>query len=151
MAATIPLIGNGDLNTPRAIHERVGKTQLSALMLGRGPLRDPFLFLEGLDGTNRENIEFTPGDYLEVVERLYQYQSEAYGDNRHLLKINFRKLVVWLAAGFPNATHFRGAFFALESVDESLDLARTFFSRLDENNQRKEINYNAPFMNGGHG
>ena len=67
----LPLIGNGDLHQAYQVKERLEKTHCKALMIARGSLRNPFIFLESY--IENEEIAFNGADYFEVIQRLNQY------------------------------------------------------------------------------
>ncbi|MBF0205720.1 MAG: tRNA-dihydrouridine synthase family protein, partial [Oligoflexia bacterium] len=46
--AQVAIVGNGDLNTPELIQERLKNTHCRALMIGRGAVKNPFIFLQGM-------------------------------------------------------------------------------------------------------
>jgi tRNA-dihydrouridine synthase B len=143
----LPLIGNGDLHTSYLVKKRLEKTTCDALMLGRGALRNPFLFLESYV-EDHDHIDFTPLDYLEVIQRLFEY-TEAYTDNRRVVAVQMRKHIVWFAAGFPGAAAFRNAIFQTQDLEETLKLTEEYF--MTNAQSYKQIDYAAPFMTSGHG
>ena len=140
----LPLIGNGDLHCPITVRKRIKKTKCSALMLARGSLRHPFIFLEALD----ESLVFYPKDYWEVAQRLYHLLIEHYHCDRIVL-IQIKKHIVWFASGFPKSSFFREKLFRTSSLEEVLILGRDYFHSLP--NLSKQLDYSENFMKGGHG
>jgi len=144
----LPIIGNGDLHSTILTKRRMEKTNCRALMLGRGPLRNPFIFLESVVGESECHLHFTPQDYLEVIERLLHYEAD-YAWSDKILLVQMRKLIVWMAAGFPGTSHFRAKLFKLNNVNEVLKCTQTFFNGIGD--IKKDIDFEKSFMNGGHG
>lgn len=146
--ATLPIIGNGDLHQPFQVQDRLEKTNCAALMIARGCLRNPFIFLEGIHTEKLTKSLFKGYDYLEAIERLYDYTVQTYENERTRL-VQLRKLIVWFAAGFPSAAAFRNQMFSCQDLDDSMKIAQDYFLSLGERD--KNINYNEVFMNSGHG
>jgi nifR3 family TIM-barrel protein len=142
----LPLIGNGDLNRSEAIRTRLKETKCRGLMLGRGPLRDPFLFLKVNDVENEYN--FTPSDYGEAVEVLAQLML-AHAENERESLTNIKKHTVWMSAGLKHAGSFRQEIFASHSVEQVLALAQTFYRHQSAANFNLVMEQD--FMMGGHG
>ena len=145
----LPLIGNGDLHTPETTRKRMKETNCQALMLGRGPLRNPFLFLEAYDDENE--FSFTPRDYYEVIEKLFEY-TQSYAEMERTLVIQMRKFIVWMMSGFDGVAKFRGEVFKTPSVQATLKLTRQYLYSLEDSGKiNKSIDYSKPFMTSGHG
>jgi tRNA-dihydrouridine synthase B len=146
----LPLIGNGDLHHPFGVSHRLQNTNCNALMIARGALRNPFIFLESLDQAyaSQKRSVFLGPDYWEVIEKLYQYTSETFSDDRAVL-VQMRKLIVWFAAGFPHAAAFRSQVFSCQILPDCMKLAEDYFLSLG--NSQKFINYDEVFMSSGHG
>lgn len=145
--ATLPIIGNGDLHQPHQVKQRLEQTNCAALMIARGCLRNPFIFLESLVTNSKESI-FKGADYWEVIERLYSYICESYENERTRL-VQLRKLVVWFAAGFPGAAKFRNTMFSCNELESSMKSAMEYYLGLADS--KKQINYDEVFMSSGHG
>jgi tRNA-dihydrouridine synthase B len=146
----LPLIGNGDLHQPHQVRNRLNQTQCAALMIARGCLRNPFIFLEGLDQnvlTNKRS-EFTGSDYWEVIQLLHDITNQTFTNDR-MRMVQMRKLIVWFAAGFPRAAAYRGMMFKAKDLDEVMKLTEDYFLSLQS--AQKKINFDEVFMNGGHG
>lgn len=147
---TLPLIGNGDLHHPYGVSDRLQKTRCDALMIARGALRNPFIFVESLDPTyaSTKKSAFLGKDYWEVIQRLYEYTTETFDEERTVL-VQIRKLVVWFAAGFPHAASFRSQIFSCQVLEDCMKIAEDYFLSLGES--QKFINYDEVFMSSGHG
>lgn len=147
--STLPIIGNGDLHQPHQISARLDNTNCDALMIARGCLRNPFIFLEAYKENKESNTSLFKGaDYWEAIERLYQYTCESYEAERTRV-VQLRKLIVWFAAGFPNVSKFRNSMFNCQNLEESMRFAEDFYKSLGDSS--KAINYNETFMSSGHG
>jgi tRNA-dihydrouridine synthase B len=145
----LPIIGNGDLHSAPLTKARMEQTKCDALMLGRGPLRDPFIFLTSYL-ENPAETPFGALDYWEIVERYYEYLTE-YTDLERAHLIQLRKMIVWFVAGFPGVADFRGHIFKTQSVAEVFSLTQDYLGVIAENEQNKKLNLSQPFMMGGHG
>ena len=145
----LPLIGNGDLHTPRLVKERLRVTNFPALMLGRGALRNPFLFLESYLHEN-DSISFTPKDYQEVIDELHKATLE-YTDRERTITTQMKKYITWFAAGFEGVAKFRGEIFSSRDVSEILKKSENYFGALEIKKAIKQIDPNKSFMAGGHG
>ena len=146
----LPVIGNGDLHTATATKERMEKTHCPALMLGRGPLRDPFIFLDSYIKPE-DQIRFSALDYLEVIQKLFDYMN-GHTDVEKTLVIQMRKHIMWFAAGFDGVTHFRRGLFNHNNVDETLKYTENYFNDLTQRGMAfKRIDHSQAFMTSGHG
>lgn len=147
---SLPIIGNGDLHHPFGVSDRLQKTNCDALMLARGALRNPFIFLESLDPeyANKKRSIFLGRDYWEVVQRLHQYVTDTFEEERACL-VQMRKLIVWFAAGFPRAAAFRSSIFASQDLADTMKITEDYFMSLGD--AQKFINYDEVFMSSGHG
>lgn len=81
LACRIPIIGNGDIVSPKSAKEMLRQTGCDGLMIGRGILRDPFLFNKVNHYLSfNEKISF-PMDrykhfYLSLIERMQAESAE---------------------------------------------------------------------------
>ncbi len=142
--AKLPIIGNGDIRSAQRARERLEESGVDAVMIGRGALRNPWIFKQ-CTGKLGEAIDPSPMNlltyYLSLLETHY--------DLRRTL-ILLRKLAVWLAFGYPGSAAFRKSMFQLHSAEEILNCSSTFFddvSKLD----KSPFQESEAFMMGGHG
>ena len=148
--AVLPIIGNGDLHTPSQVRSRMDKTNCHALMIARGSIRNPFIFLESYIQSNQalSDISFSGEDYFEVINRLAFYTDQTFDHERTKL-VQLRKFVAWFAAGFPGAAKFRGEIFKSTDFNETVKLADQYFNGLP-GKASKQIP-DEKFMTSGHG
>lgn len=141
--ARLPIIGNGDIRSADVAQRRLKETGVDAVMIGRGALRNPWIFRECLGLPGRE--ESAPYDlilrYLEKLQRFY--------DERITL-IMLKKFAVWLAYGYPGAAAFRREMFLMKTTPHALDCANEFFTRI-ESLAIPAYAESENFMMGGHG
>lgn len=144
----LPVIGNGDLSHEKIIKSRLAKTNCKALMLGRGPLRDPFIFLKSYDMENE--ISFSSLDYLEVLETLHKLLSEYHGaDRARVVMIQLRKFIVWFSMGYSHAVEFREKIFKTPDPNETLKMTQDFFQF--HGDAIKKLDVDTTFISSTHG
>jgi len=117
----IPIVGNGDLTTPAQISEKLKTTNCKAVMVGRGAMRDPYIFLR--ERPLKQQI--TPSQRF--IELVNQYVEQ---DIAKLLFI--KKQLSFFSHGIPNGSLYRQKLFSCETIEEAQALFHTF-------NSQKEI------------
>lgn len=143
----VPLIGNGDLHQPHQVKERLGKTNCTGLMIARGCVRNPFIFLESNPNLDAP-IRFNASDYYEVIERYADYVTQWF-DRDSIQLVQTRKLIMWFANGFMRAGQFRSRLFEWKSLEDTMRYSEDYFKSLGT--RTKQIDYNQSFMTSGHG
>ncbi len=142
--ASLPIIGNGDLHSAPKVRKKLEQTSSDALMIARGALRFPFIFLESIDPT----LIFTPTDYCEVLLRLGQYFQEDFTSER-LQLVQLRKHAAWFAAGYPHSAKFRQDIFLTKTLSELEKLIAHYFQSVATAD--KKLDLESEFMTSGHG
>jgi len=146
--ASVPIIGNGDLNTPDIAVERYKKYGVDAVLIGRAALRNPFIFEQA------QALWKGEGAILPTAQRFYDLLAEqrallteAY--NEQLAVIHARKFLSWYAAGYPGCHDFRKKVFSIKEPDALWGHALEFFqARVTD----RDMSFLAqPFLMGGHG
>lgn len=143
----IPLIGNGDLICDQTIAENFQKTNCAGFMIGRGALKDPFIFLKIIDritSSNSSLTHFNPKDYLETVH-LYDelIKDDLFGDNSELREkvhlIQLKKHIVSISSGLKDSTFFRNKVVRLDNYEEILTVTDEYFNHL--NSDDNSVNF----------
>lgn len=124
---SIPVVANGDIDSPMKAKEVLAKTKADAVMIGRGAQGRPWLFRE-------INHYLTTGELLpdpsaeEIghvlcghLERLYAFYGEDAG-----VRIA-RKHLGWYAKDRPDTAGFRNVVNRATSATEQLDMSKEYF------------------------
>ena len=148
---SIPVVGSGDCVEPQQLVDRVGNGGVSAVLVGRGALRNPWIFRQATEiierripraVSNGERAEFL----LAYIDLLLAEGSEEAAGFRHTAPgqtaaerpaaarsrerwvINkLRALNSWYTKGLDNGSHLRVAVNSAESIAQLRDIIHVFF------------------------
>lgn len=144
----LPIIGNGDLNTPDIVQSRLQESGCDGVMIGRGCLKNPFLFMDSLNRIRGEDSSAPISrDHWAVYERLHSHLATQCDDL--ILTIQLKKFAAWYSSGYSGASQFRKSIFQTKELNEVLDLAEGYFKGLTLD--IPEDTTQEPFLMGGHG
>ncbi len=144
----LPIIGNGDVCTPEQAVARYRTYGVDAVMIGRGALRNPFIFEQSFALLNGMEIPpVTAERFLELFKKQRKYLSETFNEKGALL--HARKFLAWYSSGYPGSADFRKKVFHIPTEQELWDTSDAFFSVALRS---RDMSYLAePFLMGGHG
>ena len=126
-AVKVPVIGNGDVDSPESAKRMLDETGCDGVMVGRAVRGNPWLFreivayLEGKPVPERPSKE----EVLETMLRHTRMQLEFKGEYTGMREM--RKHIAWYTAGFPNSAKLRDAINAVETYQELEALLRERF------------------------
>lgn len=159
----IPVIGNGDVTSARQAVGHLVEGDCDAVMIGRGALRNPWIFAEArarfealapVLGDGAPGVPTPPAahgggssrflDLLAVHCRLLSANPWYANPLLHM-----RKFAAWYSHGYPGSAAFRREVFVAPTIDAVFDLARRFFEPLAD--VPVEAKDEALFMRSGHG
>jgi tRNA-dihydrouridine synthase B len=144
----IPIIGNGDIHTPEDAVHRLRDSECDAVMIGRGCLKNPWIFMEAMARHQRPGTHFQLEKKFEDVFARLKFYLEAQCDD-HVLQLQLRKFAAWSSSGYPGAANFRKSLFMASTLDELNDIIKRYHETLRTTAQadtRQEA-----FLMGGHG
>ena len=144
----LPIIGNGDIVTPDQAVSRYRTYGVDAVMIGRGALRNPFLFQQSADLlAGRESEPVTSERIVELLEKQRRYLDETYKGKGALL--HGRKFLAWYSSGYPGSADFRKRVFQVQDEQSLWADAKNFF---EVSLKKRDMAFLAePFLMGGHG
>src|ERR1041385_6498665 len=119
-ALSVPVIGNGDIETAEDILRMKQHTGCDAIMIGRGAFGNPWLFRDGhaiLEGRPRP-VPPTLEERFAVALAHARLALELQGDTRKTA-VEFRKHYGWYTRGLPYGGELRQRLFAVESMAEA--------------------------------
>ncbi len=142
----IPIIGNGDLIHPQQIKSLYLQTNCDGMMIGRGALKNPWIFHETYDSLSNQRKKYEK-NIQKVLQDLFTHLSAFHSERMAL--IQFKKFATWFSSGYSNSTVFRKTIFQLKVKKEVLNYALDYFKELNDDNKEHQP-YDA-FLMQGHG
>ena len=124
--SSIPIIGNGDINTAETAVERMKSSGVDAVLIGRGALRNPFIFEQAYALWSGEGyLPPGPERYVALMQQQKAMLDETYAPRSSM--IHARKFLAWYSAGFPGSSEFRKKVFSIPEPDILWEEAFNFF------------------------
>ena len=120
-AVKIPVIANGDIDSPSKAKWVLEHTKCDGIMIGRAAVGRPWIFKEIKENMQEASRELIAEVVLEHFEQMINFYGE-YG------VILFRKhLHTYSKHGYKNATGFRDAINRVTDVNEAREIISNFF------------------------
>jgi len=120
-AVRIPVVGSGDVRTVDDARERLSSGKLAGLMIGRGAIRNPWIFQGIRDGLNGRSV--APPSFAQRTAFLREYALSA---SEHLppkaVLGRVKGLATQLTKGLVGGAALRVAVYRTQGVEEALDL-----------------------------
>jgi tRNA-dihydrouridine synthase B len=135
-AIGIPVIANGDIDSPQKAREVLERTGADALMIGRAAQGRPWIFRE-IRHFLDHGRELAPPQAGEISSLLVQHLHDLYalyGDDAGVRVA--RKHISWYTKGLAGAEGFRQSMNHLESTQQQLAAVEDFFADLAHSGTR---------------
>ena len=128
-SVALPVIANGDINTPEKAQHVLCSTGADGVMIGRAALGRPWIFrqIAHYMATGEQLAPPTPAQVCELVYEHLQNLYSLYGRQRGVRVA--RKHIAWYSENLQNSSSFRKRIYTTDSADEQLLLIREFFVR----------------------
>ena len=131
-AVRVPVVANGDVDSPAKAVQVLQHTGADALMIGRAAQGRPWIFRE-IGHFLASGQTLPPPATQEVKQWLVAHLHEHYGlYGEHLGVRTARKHIGWAVRALPGGEAFRAAMNTLESVDAQVRAVATFFDELSQ-------------------
>ena len=142
----LPIIGNGDLKIAHQALEKLNFSQCDGVMIGRGCLKNPWIFLEAR-ALLSEATETFDRNCNQLIRRLKNHLENFYDEKIFLLQM--KKFCAWFSAGIPHSAPFRKELFMEKDRDKVMEMIEEFFN--DSHFTLKEVKEYGPELMRGHG
>jgi tRNA-dihydrouridine synthase B len=142
----VPVIGNGDILTAEQANERIKQSGVDGVMIGRGALKDPWIFNESL-AMFQGRTSVLEKDFMLMVTRLQHYLQK-YCDDR-MTQIQMKKFAAWFSAGYPGSANFRKSLFQTKTLQDTIHEVQSFYTTIQGISQADTSGDG--FLMGGHG
>ena len=129
-AVTIPVIANGDIDSPEKSLEVLRVTGVDGVMIGRAARGRPWIFRE-LEHFRRTGRKLPPLENEKVRDIMLGHLRELhrfYGEKSGVRIA--RKHIGWYCESLPGSGAFRSQVVRVDSASDQLRLTREFFSQL---------------------
>ena len=128
--AKIPVIANGDIDTPEKARAVLAYTGADALMIGRAAQGRPWLFRE-IEHFLATGEQLAPPQALEIRAMLREHLEDLYGFYGIDTGVRIaRKHIGWYTKGLPGSAAFRFRLNQLPGVAEQRDAIDNYFEAL---------------------
>ena len=126
-AVKIPVIGNGDVDSPQAAKALLDQTGCDGVMIGRAAQGNPWIFREVVSYLENGIIPDrpNPAQKREMILRHARLQLETKGEYTAVREM--RKHLAWYTVGMPHSARFRQTINAMETMEELLEGVETIF------------------------
>jgi tRNA-dihydrouridine synthase B len=145
--AKLPIIGNGDINSAYLANQKLLESGCDAVMIGRGCLKNPWIFQQALAIRNGLEIESGPKNFMQLFESLRTHLQK--NSEPRVIQLQTKKLAAWYSAGYPGSANFRKQIFTLIEEKEMLLAIQNYFANIEIAKQQDTSH--EPFLMGGHG
>lgn len=126
-AVSIPVLGNGDVDSPEKAAEMLDRTGCDGVMIGRAAEGNPWIFREVVRYLEDGILPRRPDnrDKREMILRHAALQLEYKGE--YIGVREMRKHLSWYTAGMPGSARFRREINSLESMDRLVESVNRIF------------------------
>lgn len=117
-AVKIPVIGNGDVDSPQAAKSLMEQTGCDGVMIGRAAQGNPWIFRETVTFLEKRVLLENPTneEKKELILRHAALQMEYKGEYTAVREM--RKHLSWYTAGLPHSARFRRVINSMEHMEE---------------------------------
>ena len=117
-AVSIPVIGNGDVDSPQKAKQILEETGCDGIMVARAARGNPWIFREITSYLENGTIPERPTgeEMYEMIMEHGKLMLECKGEYTAVREM--RKHVSWYTVGYPNSARLRGMINSLESMEE---------------------------------
>jgi tRNA-dihydrouridine synthase B len=135
---TIPVIGNGDIDSPQAARAMVAATGCDGVMVGQAALGRPWLFAQIVNYLVKRRLLTEPAlaDRFALIRDHLDYQIAYSGEFRGVKEM--RKHLAWYFKQLPGAARMRNLVNTLTTCKEVHDALREYEAGLGCGNMRRK-------------
>lgn len=126
----IPVIANGDIDSPQKARDVLTQTSADAIMIGRAAQGRPWIFREIQHFLNTGRLA-PPPTVTEVRDILLEHLFDHYAFYGEYSGCRIaRKHIAWYTKGLKESNAFRHQMYALQTTQAQLAAVRAYFDRL---------------------
>jgi len=129
-AVSIPVIGNGDINTPRDAKQMIEETNCELVMIGRSSYGNPWIFnqTESYLTSNIESSPVSPKQRIGMCLEHLQMAVAEYGESIGVREM--RKHIAWYLKGLPFCSGMRAKVVRISEFETMKQILLEYFEEL---------------------
>ncbi len=122
----VPIIGNGDIQTPEDALDMFTRTGCDAVMIGRAAIGNPWIFA-GIQALLEKRGPYVHPGLEQRFEGMLRYlrASVRYFGEKHACCM-MRSRLGWFVKGLRNSSHFRESIKKISTEKQAVDLIRSY-------------------------
>jgi tRNA-dihydrouridine synthase B len=120
---SIPVLANGDVFTADDAVRILKYTGADMVMIGRGALGNPWLFMQARAAINGEPVQSLPPLHVRVDTAVAQFELAKKYKGSKIACLEARKHFAWYLKGIPHASFFRDRIMKIETMDDIYKLS----------------------------
>lgn len=125
-SVSIPVIGNGDVTSPKLAKKMLDETGCDAVMIGRGALGNPWIFKSCLEYLENNKLieEPTNKEKIEMIKEHYKLLKE--DKNEHVALLEIRTHALYYLKGMPESKIYKEKICKAKSEEEFLNILKDY-------------------------
>ena len=124
---TIPVIGNGDVNSVEAFDKITNLTKCDAVMIGRGALGTPWIFEEVI--ANMNGMKFKKPSILDVTELCKEHISLLEENKSIIASVNLsKKHLNFYLKDFQNSSYWRKKIMLCDNTSKMKEILNQLYN-----------------------
>lgn len=127
-AVSIPVLGNGDVDSPGKAEQMLRQTGCDGVLIGRAAQGNPWIFREVTEYLDTGSIPDRPDNAAKkkLILRHATLQLEYKGE--YIGVREMRKHLSWYTVGMPNSARFRREINAMETMEQLVESVERIFA-----------------------
>ena len=127
---SIPVIGNGDIETPYDAIKMQKETNCDFIMIGRAAIGNPLIFTQILSLMNGNDIDEPDiSKHFEIMIRYLKNSVEYFGEKDACFMMRSR--LCWFVKGFTSSSRFRKSINHVSTESEALEIIKSYQNFLE--------------------
>jgi len=127
-AVKIPVIGNGDVDSPQAAKEMLETTGCDGIMIGRAAQGNPWIFRDIVSYLEKGVLPGPPDNHMKKEMILEHARLQMQYKGEYTAVREMRKHLAWYTTGLPHSARFRQMINSMESMEELMAGVETIFA-----------------------
>lgn len=123
-AVAIPVIANGDVDSPEAAVRCLNRSGADTVMIGRSAFGDPWLFAQVQASLTKQPIPERPPLAVRVDTAVHQFELAKEDKGEHIACLEARKHFAWYLRGVAHSNYYKDLISRISVMDDVYGIAK---------------------------